>query len=237
MKIYLTKPPHTKYGRIKLNTYQTIDELVDDSTFWFDKPKFKKPFICVFTEELAWDGFSNLYHCSGKIKNFPEGPVKEAMKTLIKNTIREDFYETFSNRHYKWIGEIEVDLVSSTTTGNFNLYLTKPDAVDIHVAGIDRATIWFHKPKLKRELIDLYESNKFNYHLEGQSGIKGVYFRKFQKELCQMFWNDIVNSFDIQFDNMTEFYTKINNKNHKKGQSSKKFVKEYYFNLLLRGDI
>jgi hypothetical protein len=50
-----------------------------------------------------------------------------------------------------------------------------------------------------------------------------------------LFWNDIVNSFDVNAENMDDFYRNINKNNHKKGQSSKKFIKEYYFNLILRG--
>ena len=35
MKIYITKPIHSKYGSIKLeNKYQNVDELVQNSYLW-----------------------------------------------------------------------------------------------------------------------------------------------------------------------------------------------------------
>lgn len=235
MKIYITKPPHTKYGRIKLNTYDSIDDLIENSMFWMVKPTFTKPMLCFLSGEFGWSGFSSDYQAYGKIKNFPEGQVKDYMKKMIRDSIHDDFYESFNNRHYKWIGEFDVDLISSPTPGNFNLYLTKPDPIDIQVAGIDRATLWFYKPTLKRE-VDLYTQKTLTYNFDGAAGIKGKYFRKYEKELSNIFWKEIVNSFDCQFNDMDEFYKRINNKNHKKGQSSKKFVKEYYFNLNVRGD-
>lgn len=236
MKIYVTKPAHTKYGRMKLDTYSSVEDLIENSTFWFDKPKFEKPFKCFLTDEISWNGFTNGFHSMGSMKNFPEGEVKEVLKKMIRNSINEDFSETLVNRHYKWIGELDVDLIASETSGNFNLYLTKPDAIDIKVAGIDRAIIWLYKPTLKK-VADLYTGKTLTYQFDGIVGIKGLFFRKREKALCEIFWQNIVDSFDIQFNNMNEFYHRISNKNHKKGQSPKKFIKEYYFNLLLRGDV
>lgn len=237
MKIYITKPAHTKYGLIKLTPYASVDDIVENSTFWFVKPTFAKPFICMLTDDFGWPGFASDYQAFGQIKDFPEGQVKEEMKKLVRNSIDDDFYESLNNRHYKWIGELDVDLIPSNTSGNFNLYLTKPDVWDIQFAGIDRATIWLYKPKLKRSEFDLYDNTKHHYTFDGIVGIKGQYFRKFANDsLGLLFWNDIVNSFDVNAENMDDFYRNINKNNHKKGKSSKKFIKEYYFNLILRGD-
>jgi hypothetical protein len=236
MKIYITKPAHTKYGLIKLTPYSSVDDIVENSTFWFVKPDFEKPFICFLTDDFGWRGFSSDYQCSGKVKHFPEGAVKEAIKKKIRDSIDLDFYESLHNRHYKWIGELDVDLIPSETSGNFNLYLTKPDVWDIQFAGIDRATLWLYPPELKKEQTDLYDNDKFHYRFDGVVGIKGNYFRKFENKLNLMFWNDIVNSFDVSSENMDYFYRNINDKNHKEDQSSTEFVKEYYFNLILRGD-
>lgn len=235
MKIYLTKPAHTKYGLIKLTPYASVDDIIENSIFWFVKPTFEKPFICFLTNDFGWRGFSSDYPCSGKIKNFPDGEVKAAMKKIIRDSIDDDFYETLPNRHYKWIGELDVDLLPSETSGNFNLYLTKPDVWDIQFAGVDRATIWLYPPELKKIESDLYDNNKFHYRFDGIVGIKGNYFRKFESKLNLMFWTDIVNSFDVSSENMDDFYRNINDNNHKKGQGSNKFIKEYYFNLFLRG--
>jgi hypothetical protein len=81
----------------------------------------------------------------------------------------------------------------------------------------------------------LYDNSKIHYRFDGIVGIKGNYFRKFESDLNLRFWTDIVNSFDVNSENMDEFYRNINDNNHKKGQCSNKFVKEYYFNLFLRG--
>lgn len=236
MKIYLTKPAHTKYGLIKLTPYASIDDLIDNSTFWFVKPSFEKPFICFLTDDFGWRGFSTDYQCSGKIIDCPEGEVKEAMKKMIRESIDDNFYESLHNRHYKWIGELDVDLVPSETSGNFNLYLTKPSVWDIQFAGVDRATIWLYPPYLKKEQSDLYDNSKFHYNFDGRVGIKGNYFRKFEKQLNFTFWTDITNSFDVSTEDMDYFYRNINETNHKEGQSSTEFIKEYYFNLILRGD-
>ena len=235
MKIYLTKPAHTKYGLIKLTPYKSVDDLIENSVFWFVKPAFEKPFICFLTDDFGWRGFSSDYACSGKIMNFPEGEVKEAMKKTIRASIDDNFHESLHNRHYKWIGEVDVDLVPSETSGNFNLYLTKPDVWDIQFAGIDRANIWLYPPELKEVEADLYDNSKIHYRFDGVVGIKGNYFRKFESDLNLRFWTDIVNSFDVNSENIDEFYRNINDNNHKKGQCSNKFVKEYYFNLFLRG--
>lgn len=236
MKIYLTKPAHTKYGLIKLTPFDSVDDIIDNSSFWFVKPTFEKPFICFLTDDFGWSGFSSDYQCSGKVKQFPEGVVKEAMKKMIRESIDDNFYESLHNRHYKWIGKLDVDLEPTKTSGNFNLYLTKPSVWDIQFAGVDRATVWLYPPELKKEQTDLYDSNKFHYSFDGLVGIKGIYFRKFDNELNLLFWNDIVKSFDISSENMDFFYRNINDKNHKECQSSTEFIKEYYFNLILRGD-
>jgi hypothetical protein len=235
MKIYLTKPAHTKYGLIPLKKYESINDLIDNSVFWFVKPVFAKPFICFLTDEFGWPGFSTDYQCSGQIKDFPEGEVKEAMKTMVRESVDDNFHETLPNRHYKWIGELEVDIVSSETAGNFNLYLTKPDVWDIQFAGIDRAMVWLYPPKLTKQE-KLYKTDKDYYKFDGVVGIKGNYFRKFANDtLGIMFWMDIVNSFDVSYENVDDFYRNINDENHKKDQSSTQFIKIYYFNLFLRG--
>jgi hypothetical protein len=235
MKIYITKPIHTRYGRIKLDRFSSIESLIDNSMFWFVKPTFSKPFLCSLTDELSRMGFESDYHCSGKVKDFPEGEIKEIMKNMVRESIDDNFHESLQNRHYKWIGELDVDLLPSETSGNFNLYLTKPSVWDIQFAGVDRATLWLYPPYLKKEQSDLYDTNKFYYAFEGRVGIKGNYFRKFENKLSLMFWNDIVNTFAVSSENIDDFYRNINDKNHKKGQSSTEFVKEYYFNLILRG--
>lgn len=236
MKIYLTKPAHTKYGLIKLTPYTSVDDIIDNSSFWFVQPTFEKPFICFLTDDFGWRGFSSNYNCYGKVKQFPEGDVKEAMKKIIRASIDDNFYESLHNRHYKWIGELAVDLEPSKTSGNFNLYLTKPSVWDVKFAGIDRATLWLYPPELKKEQDDLYDESKIDYNFDGVVGIKGNYFRKFEKTLNLIFWTDIVNSFDVSSENMDDFYRNINENNHKTGKSSKEFIKEYYFNLILRGD-
>lgn len=235
MKIYITKPVHTRYGRIKLEKFDSIESLIDNSMFWFVKPTFSKPFICFLTDELSRMGFNSDYQCNGKVKDFPEGEIKEIMKNMVRESIDDDFHESFPNRHYKWMGELDVDLLPSETSGNFNLYLTKPSVWDIQFAGIDRATIWLYPPYLKKEQSDLYDTDKFYYDFDGRVGIKGNYFRKFESDLSVMFWTEIVNSFDVNSESMDYFYKTINDKNHKEGQSSTEFVKEYYFNLILRG--
>jgi hypothetical protein len=51
-------------------------------------------------------------------------------------------------------------------------------------------------------------------------------------------WKSVVNSFDLNFnfekdDMADDFYMKINNRNHKKGMSSKKFFEVFFFDLIL----
>lgn len=237
MKIYITKPPHTKYGSIKLSTYKSIEDLIDNSSFWFDKPTFNKPLICIFMQEFFWRGFySGLNGCDGKIKYFPEGVVKEELKRIVRNSINEYFYESLENRHYKWIGQIDVELVEKSNSGNFNLYLTKPSACDIRIAGMDRSILWLSLPMLMTcNYDDKYTHNFFNSNV----GISGKFFRKNKdvKDIGIKFWDAIVNSFNIEFSNMNEFYNKIDDNNHKDGMSSSEFIKEFHFDINLKGGV
>lgn len=237
MKIYITKNPHTKYGSIKLSTYKSIEDLINNSYFWFDKPSFSKPLICDFTQQFYWRGFnSRISGTSGKIKYFPEGEVKEKIKEVVRNSIKEDFYETINNRHYKWIGEIDVEIIERNTSGNFNLYLTKPCIHGIQFAGMDRAILWLDYPILKTCNMD---NKYFKYKLiefTGNASISGKFFRKNDemKSIGLKFWDAIVNSFDVDFKDMDEFYQKINDNNHKKGMSDLEFIQEFYFDIKLK---
>jgi hypothetical protein len=237
MKIYLTKKPHTKYGTIKLSTYNTIEDLIDNSLFWFDKPSFEKPLKCIFTGEFFWRGFdAKLSGTECKIKHFPDGEVKEKMKDVIRNSIREDFYETLYNRHYKWIGEIEVDLIERDCAGNFNLYLTKPSVDSIKFAGMDRFKLWIDYPILKTSDSDNAYFNVIHRYFYGNAFIIGKFFRKNKEveEIGMKFWDAVVDSFDIEFENNIDFYQKISDKNHKKNMSSLEFIKEFYFDIKLK---
>lgn len=234
MKIYITKPKHSKYGSIKLeNPFNSIEELIDNSIVWFYKPAFEKPFMDIFGEGFVWRWWISKYSSSIPLKYFPESEVKDNLRKLVLDSISPDFYESLHNRHYKWIGELDVDLIRKETIGNLTLYLTKPCVWSIKVAGIDRAKIWFTKPVLKKYDNELSKEDLFL--LDGLHYIDGKFFRKVDEheDLCSDMWNSIINSFDVSYDN---FYSEITENNHKAGQSSNEFVKEYYFDILIKND-
>lgn len=221
MKLYITKPKHTKYGRIELDTpFESIEELIEHSTIWFSKPVFEKPFIDIFGDKFCWRWWIAKYRCSILFKHFPECEVKESIRELIKKSINSNFHENLHNRHYKWIGEIDVTLFRKKTSGNFNLYLTKPQSVwDIKYAGIDRFRIFFSKPELP-----LSFENENRYYIDGK------FFRKSKEfeNLCIEMWSCIKNSFDVQEEN---FLDNIIEQNHKNKQSSTEFIKEFFFDI------
>jgi len=245
MKIYLTKPRHTKYGTIKLETYSSLELLMDDATVWFDPPKFQKPILCIFESELVWYGFNSKISGSHiKLKYLPEGEVKEACKALIRKSFNSGLTESLCNRHYKWIGELDIILEHSQDFTNHTLYVIKPDPVEISFAGIDRTRIYFERPKLQR--YPFYNDNTYNYQFELLSNnyLNGLLFRKNKdlKIFSTVIWKDIVNSFDIgmtydEMDDLSFFYNTINKENHKKGMSSKRMILEYNILFKLKGNL
>ncbi len=231
MKIYITKPIHSKYGRIKLeHKYKNIEELIQDSELWVRKPIFEKAFKCIFTNDLVIRGWYSDYGFMGMVKNFPDNEIKKIIIDKIKKSIENNFYESLKNRHYKWIGELDVNLVRKEKSGNFNLYLTKPTSHSIQSRGIDKADFWLQRPTLKENK----DENRVNYSLTGESSISGKFFRKcFESEFLDEAWNDIVNSFDFKHENMNEFYYNLKEEYSKPGQDHLNFCKEYYFDLIL----
>jgi hypothetical protein len=226
------------------NPYQTIDELIDDSSIWFTKPTYQKPVICMFEGVIVWYYFeSHSYRSSSiRVRDFPKGEIKEKVKTLIRSSIDPDFNETRLNRYHRWIAEIDVAFVEKETSGNFNLYLTKSSPHDLAFAGIDHCKIWLEKPRYVRVKIDSGMSLKTYYETEvkGKSYLSGKVFRKTPEidYISSKMWKSIVNSFDLNFnfeedDMADDFYMKINNRNHKKGMSSKKFFEVFFFDLIL----
>lgn len=95
------------------NPYHSIDELVEDSSIWFIKPTYIKPVICMFEGVIVWYYFKNHgYNSSSiRVKDFPEGEVKEKVKTLIRDSIEPNFHETRLNRYHRWIGSVDVTLI------------------------------------------------------------------------------------------------------------------------------
>lgn len=226
------------------NPYQTIDELIDDSSIWFMKPNYQKPVICMFEGVIVWYYFENHgYNSSSvRVRDFPEGEIKEKVKTLIRSSIEPNFHETRLNRYHRWIGSVDVTFVEKQTSGNFNLYLTKSCTHDLAFAGIDYCKIWLEKPRYIRVKIDSGMSLKTYYEMEvkNKSYISGKVFRKHHEieHISSKMWKSIVNSFDLNFDFekddiADDFYMKINNRNHKKGMSSKKFFEVFFFDLIL----
>lgn len=229
MTFYITKPTHNRYGRIKLiKNFRSVDHLIDNCSIWVKKPMFEKPFICIFENTLSIRGWDSSYGYVGKLKNFPDCEVKDKLRNIALNSIDENFYEKINERYHRWIGSVNTVLSESTTSGNFNLYLTKPFVSSIQSRGIDRADIWLDKPILKK-----YEENTaFEYEaFQGKSSIKGKYFRKEKHFLLAPLWDAIVNSFDVN-DN-EDFLYLINENNSKSGQGRNEFLKEYYLNLRL----
>lgn len=226
------------------NPYQTIDELVNASSVWFMKPYFNKPNICMFEGTIVWNGYDNHGYGSScvKVRDLPEGAVKDRIKALIKTTIDSDFSESRAYRYYKWIGEVDVTFVERTTSGNFNLYLTKGTPHEIAFAGIDRCRVWLEQPKYKKFEIDVGNKIYYNYEMRvnHQKYLSGKVFRKTPEieYISATMWKSIVNSFDLNFnfeedDMVDDFYMKINNRNHKKGMTSKKFSQVFFFDLVL----
>lgn len=245
MKLYITKPRHTRYGHMKIdNPYKTIDELINNSSIWFMKPNFLKPNICMFEGTVVWNGYRNHgYHSSSVVfSSFPEGPVKEKIKQMISESIDDNFQESRHNRYYKWIGEVDVTLTERTTSGNFNLYLTKALASQITFAGIDYCPIWLEPPTYSRININTGLSQYYQYQLIKKNNpheyIAGKIFRKTPElqDITAKMWDSIVSSFDVKFNDMNEFYMAINDKNHKKGMSVRQFVKPFFFDLTLTID-
>lgn len=233
LKIYITKPLHSRYGTIKLeNPFKNIDDLIENCTIWFKKPSFEKPFMDIFGEGFVIRGWACDY---SKIpyKDFPDCDVKKGIYEIIKTSISDNFHETIHNRHYRWIGELEVELVRKNTEGNLTLFLTKPSVWDIQVAGIDRAKIWFSKPS-----IQLYDKNQYTdedyFYLCAKNYIEGKYFRKTKehKLLLDDMWQSIKDTFTVSSEN---FLSEITEYNHKPGQDHDHFIKEYYFDIIKKG--
>jgi hypothetical protein len=231
MKIYITKPIHSKYGSIKLeNKYKNIDELVQDSCLWVRRPHFEKAFKCIFTDDLVIRGWYSDFGYIGTVNNFPNNEIKKIIIEKIKNSIENNFYESLKNRHYKWIGELDLKMIRKETFGNFNLYLTKPTSFSIQSRGIDKAEFWLQRPVLKESK----EENRVIYSFSGESSISGKFFRKcFDEKFLEEAWDDIVNSFDFEHKDMDEFYFNLKEEYSKPGQDYLNFCKEYYFDLIL----
>jgi hypothetical protein len=211
------------------------------------KPTYLKPVICMFEGVIVWYYFENHGYRSSsvKVKDFPEGDIKEQVKILIRSSIEPDFHETRLNRYHRWIGEVDVTFIEKETSGNFNLYFTKSCPHDLTFAGIDYCKIWLEKPRYIRVNIDSGMSFKTYYEMEvkGKSYISGKVFRKTPEiaYISSTMWKSVVNSFDFKFnfeedDIADDFYMKINNRNHKKGMSSKKFFEVFFFDLILNKD-
>lgn len=226
------------------NPYQSIDELIEDSSIWFMKPTYLKPVICMFEGVIVWYYFENHGYRSSsvRVRDFPEGEVKEKVKTLIRESIESNFHETRLNRYHRWVGEVDVTFVEKEISGNFNLYFTKSSPHDLTFAGIDYCKIWLEKPRYIRVKIDSGMNLKTYYEMEvkGKSYVSGKVFRKTPEiaYISSNMWKSVVNSFDLNFnfekdDMADDFYMKINNRNHKKGMSSKKFFEVFFFDLIL----
>lgn len=226
------------------NPYKTIDDLINDSSIWFMKPEFLKPNICMFEGTIVWNGYENHGYDSSsfKVKDFPEGEIKEKVKSLIRASIHPNFHETRLNRYHCWMGELEVTFIERETSGNFNLYLTKSSPHQIAFAGIDYCKIWLEKPKYVRVKIDsgMRISTYYEMEVKDKKYLSGKIFRKTPEidYISSKMWKIIVNSFDLNFNFeqgniIKDFYMKINTRNHKKGMSSKKFVEVFYFDLIL----
>ncbi len=219
---------HTKYGYIKLKKrYRTLASFIDNCKVHFSKPYFSKPFKCAITNEFCWSGWTTDLNSSSYVKDFPEGKVKERIKQLISDSIRNDLSETFENRHYKWIGELNVEFIRKEYSGDFNLYLTKPSVSEIKFSGLDRAIFWFYKPKIKK----FEHSVSFN----SKSAFSGKTLRTCWDDnlFVSEVWKDIVCTFDIKYKSSGYFYRNISEEYQKTGENSEEFIKEYYFDLIV----
>lgn len=228
MQLYITKPVHHKYGRIKLDkAYKDINELIDECTVWVKKPTFEDPFVCIFENTFCIRGWTSDYGQVGFLKDFPNGTVKDELKRIVLSSIGNDFKESINNKYYKWIGYLNTVIknVSSIQESNFTLYLTKPCANSIKSRGIDNVNVWLDKPVLETyQSGTLYEYQNF----VGLSSISGKYFRKTEHFLLDIFWEKIIDSFDV---NRETFLEDITDYNSKPGQSRAEFLIEYYFNI------
>lgn len=220
--------------------YNSFDELYGDCTLWFSKPRFQKPAVCPFEDMFLWYGF-NCAAWLGSIsfKHFLKieelSPINEKIKEIVRESLNDDITDKIGQWHHKWVGEIDISMTiynehkdSDDKDNVITIYLTKPSSTCIQVAGIDRCKIWLSKPSLKRINYDSGMSKFHAYYLDtGESNFFiGKMFRKTQnlKPISELMWSDIVNNYNVP---ENEFYDKINDKNHKKGQSEKKFIKEY----------
>lgn len=242
MKLYITKPKHTRYGQIKMKRYESIDDLYADCTIWFKKPSFQKPSLCMFTQELMWPGFEAGYHASGiKFSNWLSIPalntINNVIKEIIKSSLNDDLTDKLTCKHYKWVESIDVKIDVFDESVNqdklaISLFLIKPEAGSIAVAGIDRCLIFFSKPKLIRRYYANYTNPAgyyYDLHTDKSDVLSGWLFRKVKEfdDLGKLMWKSILESYTVDCEDMNFFYRNINEKNHKKGQSSKKFVKEF----------
>lgn len=240
MNIYITKPAHTKYGQIKMHKYNTIDELYGDCTIWFAKPMFQKPVMCLFGEGLLWYGFNSKTNHQIKFKHLLSLPelseITYKIKNLISETLNDDLSDKIGQQHYKWIGATEISITlydEDKHKGKIptSLFLTKPDVSSIAVAGIDRASVWFSKATCRELPHDDLWNEKVYYEMSTGSGnyICGKIFRKTPElePILELMWKSIVDSFDFVETDMSKFYYRINNNNHKEGQSSLEFCKEF----------
>lgn len=227
MKIYITKPIHSKYGHIKLDTpFATLDYIIQNSRIWFKKPHHEKPFLDIFDiTNFCYRGWGCRLPCILFVKNMPHSKLKETIITAIKNSIHIDLTEDFHNKHYKWCYEIDVKFIRRETPGNFDLYLTKPSVHDLEFAGIDRAKLYFQDPYLNTMSED--EDHLPIDHLVGKL------FRK-NEELydphCIDMWNAIKSSFNVPNDE--NFLNRISKTNHKENQGQFEFVQPFYFDLI-----
>lgn len=225
IKIYITKPIHTRYGRIQLdNPFKDINDMINNSCIWFYRPSFEKPFIDIFEENFCLRGWDTFSKSLVLFKDFPDGEVKNHIYKKIFESVDSNFYEKIKNRYYNWLEIIDVELIQRKNKGNFDLYLMKPKyAWDIQFAGIDRAKIFLYQPDLKTEK---------KYH--ELCYIEGKFFRKTKEveNLCIEMWKTIKNSFDVE-DN-EHFLNLITDSNHKINQSSKEFIKIFHCDLKLK---
>lgn len=230
MKIYITKPKHTKYGSIPIeNSFTTVEDLIEHSMVWLIKPYLEKPFMDIFGGGFCLRPWGSRYRCSILFKYFPEGQVKEEIRKIIRQSINDDFSETLHNRHHKWIGELEVDLTRRDTPGNFDLYLTKPpSAWDVNFAGVDRAKIFFNKPckKTLRSWMD-GEDHEMEYYIVGEFFRRNPDFESLTLEM----WEDIKNTFTIP---QEDYLYLMDETRHKENQGPADFIKPFFFDLKIK---
>lgn len=223
-----------------MHKYSTIDELYGDCTIWFAKPIFQKPAMCIFGEGLLWYGFNSTMDYQIKFKHLLSLPelseITNSIKILISDTLNNDLTDKINQQHYKWIGTLEISISSydeKTHKGiqPTSVFLTKPDVSSIKVAGIDRTKVWFSKATYQQLPEEEGWNDKIYYEMGtgSQNYICGKVFRKTPelKPILDLMWESIVDSFDIEDPDNSEFYRLINDKNHKQNQGSHEFCKEF----------